>query len=341
MEFSHELKRFEALQEQLSLIFKTKFELLSSHVFVLWNGTKKHTPKDIDLLILALIHGNEVAGLSSVADILEKIVKGNLNPRCNIAFALGNTEAGYKNSRFVEKDLNRVFGDESDTSLEGQRAKTLRPILNRSQFILDIHQTIESTTQPFFIFGFEEKSYLYAKWLSPNTPIVTYSIEERKSNGLVATSYAILNNSIAATIELGQKGFHEDQIQNGVAICKRALQLAEALQSTELGPKNNFVDENLKSVLNTPANLSEKVLVFSHREPNEGDSSNLHPGLSNFMSVKKGQKLGTNSKGDILAPHDGKILFPKYEIAKKGSKEIYVLLQEISLAHFLNSSKPS
>lgn len=328
MDFESQMLEFENLTAELN---RKGFiqEYFAENAFLIRGSLPSWTwgQKDIALTVMALIHGNEVGGLAVANHLLSSILHGNLRPLFPIAFVIGNVEAGYRKVRFTEKDLNRVFGTSSMETYEDRRAKKIERLLKRSCFVLDFHQTIEATTNPFFIFGLEERSLAFAQFLAPEIPIITYSISERRENGLVATGYSIENGGIAVTLELGQCGFDPSQITLGLKVAEKAIHF--------LNESQEKVSNSLHDILHPNVSNQKPLLVFGLRILNEGDSSELVPGLTNFADVHQGQKLGRNSHGEIISPMDGKILFPKYGKSKLGSKELCVILQERSLQSLL------
>ena len=91
---------------------------------------------EIHLTILAVIHGNEVAGLPIVTKLLNQILSGAIRLQAPIGIALGNSEAALVGRRFIDQDLNRSFGAPVNHSREAQRARELEDLLARSQFLL-------------------------------------------------------------------------------------------------------------------------------------------------------------------------------------------------------------
>ncbi len=88
------------------------------------------------ILIIGGIHGNEQLGI----DLANKIQSLN-NP--NLQSILGNPRAIEKNVRFLEKDLNRVFGSRSLNCYEEVRANEILDFVSQNNFdlILDFHNT--------------------------------------------------------------------------------------------------------------------------------------------------------------------------------------------------------
>jgi predicted deacylase len=102
------------------------------------------------VLLVSLIHGNEIAG----ATILAELLRENFMPRC------GRLTLGFANiaafrqfdpdqplaSRCIEEDLNRVWDDAQlfgvRRSLELDRARAMRPLVDSADILLDLHSML-------------------------------------------------------------------------------------------------------------------------------------------------------------------------------------------------------
>ncbi len=104
--------------------------------------------------VLSLTHGNEVAGAIVMAELLDRgfrPVRGSLNLVFANYRALGRP--GESPRRFVDHDLNRVWDcetlDGGAGSWEIERAKALKPLLESTDYLLDLHTT--ATDDPPFL----------------------------------------------------------------------------------------------------------------------------------------------------------------------------------------------
>jgi hypothetical protein len=101
-----------------------------------------------EVLVTALIHGNEVCG----AWALKALLDAGLRPRrgaltlafCNLAAFDRFDAAHFERSRFAEQDLNRVWGtmawrDAGARTSEQRRAMELLPLTERADWLLDLH----------------------------------------------------------------------------------------------------------------------------------------------------------------------------------------------------------
>ena len=124
--------------------------------------------------VQALTHGNEICG----AIALDWLLRENFRPRsgsltlvfANIAAYARWDPADPDRSRFVEEDYNRVWGDDALTgprdSVELRRARALQPVIDATDYLLDIH-SMHEPCDPIMVCGVVgkggEKSVAYAR----------------------------------------------------------------------------------------------------------------------------------------------------------------------------------
>ena len=102
------------------------------------------------VVLVSLIHGNELAGAIVIAELLRR----NFMPRRGrVTMGFANLDAFARfdpaipfASRFVEEDMNRVW-DEAQLSgarrsLELDRAREIRPIIDHADLLLDLHSML-------------------------------------------------------------------------------------------------------------------------------------------------------------------------------------------------------
>jgi len=112
------------------------------------------------VMVTALVHGNEICG----AIVLDELFRGGIRPLhgrltlafCNVA-AFGNFDpANPETSRWVDEDLNRLWTaevlDGGRNSTELRRARTLRPLIDSVDFLLDIH-SMQHPSDPLLLTG--------------------------------------------------------------------------------------------------------------------------------------------------------------------------------------------
>ena len=101
-------------------------------------------------MLVSLMHGNEIAG----ATVLAELLRGGFTPlRGKLTFGFANLDAFARfdpanplASRYVEEDLNRVWDDVQlfgvRRSLELERARAMRPLIDTADVLLDLHSML-------------------------------------------------------------------------------------------------------------------------------------------------------------------------------------------------------
>jgi len=113
------------------------------------------------LCIVALTHGNEIAG----AILLDRLLREGIRPeRGRLSLIFANLDAFSRfdpedptASRFLEEDLNRVWDidvlEGPGRSAELRRARMLRPLFDSADVILDLHSMIWPSDPLFLVSG--------------------------------------------------------------------------------------------------------------------------------------------------------------------------------------------
>ncbi len=137
------------------------------HVHVLESG--RPGPR---VLVQALTHGNEICGAWALKWLFEQgfspaigqltLVFANVE-----AFDSFDPEAPHR-SRYVDEDLNRVWGDDvlfgPRDSVELRRARELQPFIDDADLLLDIH-SMHEPCRPIMVCGTVDKNARYAQRL--------------------------------------------------------------------------------------------------------------------------------------------------------------------------------
>ncbi|MGH6974938.1 MAG: succinylglutamate desuccinylase [Stellaceae bacterium] len=118
----------------------------------------------------ALMHGNEICG----AIALDHLLSDKIRPaRGTLTFVFCNVEA-YRRfdpadptaSRYVDEDMNRLWDDGTltgkRTSVELARARTLQPVFESADFLLDLH-SMQYSSAPLILAGLTDKGVALAR----------------------------------------------------------------------------------------------------------------------------------------------------------------------------------
>ena len=165
-----------------------------------------------DVLVTALVHGNEYSGAIAVDELLAS----NWQPaRGRITFAFCNVAAFAQfdplapdASRYVDEDFNRVWSaarlDSSAASCEMTRARQLRPFVARATHLLDLHSMHEPST-PLWVTGTLQRNIDFAQALQSPCQVI---IDSGHQDGVRMRDHAEFSNPdgqrIALLLEAGQ-----------------------------------------------------------------------------------------------------------------------------------------
>ena len=292
-----------------------------------WHHTHDGGTPSLHVVFSAIIHGDEVGSIPGMLRAMDHLKSGQLRYGGKATFVLGNPEAARKNRRFLETDLNRLFIEHNNQTHEGLRSEQLKPIFDSCDLLVDFHQTILPTKQPFYIFPWSAVSWQWAQALQ----IAAVCVDATPSSGSAtptsrcADDYVNESGRPAVTIELGEKGFCKQAEDLTYSAITQALHAADRLT-------NQQTDITAIAAASKPLTLYETV----HREPYSNSALRLRPGLINFQPVTAGELLTSPESPQLLAPASGMLLFPKYLKESYGTqaatlpKEIFRIIQPAS-----------
>ena len=173
-------------------------------------------PSGPDVLVTALVHGNEYSGAIAIAELLAsnwQPTRGRVTfAFCNVAafarFDLAQPDA----ARFVDEDFNRVWSDarlesnEQSTKLttEVSRAHELLPFVARATHLLDLHSMHERGA-PLLVTGTLQRNIDFAQALQTASQVI---IDIGHADGVRMRDYGAFADSagerIALLLEAGQ-----------------------------------------------------------------------------------------------------------------------------------------
>ena len=124
------------------------------------------------VLVQALTHGNEICGALALQWLLEQGFAPQAGQLtlvfANVAAFARFDAADPHRSRYVDEDLNRVWGDDvlfgPRDSVELRRARELQPFIDEAECLLDIH-SMHEPCRPLMVCGTVDKNARYARRL--------------------------------------------------------------------------------------------------------------------------------------------------------------------------------
>lgn len=309
------------------LKFRAYVEKLTSYGQITFAGPDivKFTPnkslKKMKVGFLALIHGNEVIGLPILNTLIQNLLNGTLAPDFEILFGLGNLPAAYADKRFLDTDLNRCFGLATDSSPEEKRAREIeRYLLNEVDYLIDLHQTVQVSQNPFFIFQYSSQNcFSHLNLMNTKFPVVLQFDNIGDSQGLSTDEYLRSRGRFGVALELGQIGVTHEKFNDGLSVCIDFIKNLNQYENYEA------LDTPYVGKLNFPLfEISERLLAPE-------DNSSLDPVWSNFTKFEKGEMLGMSPSGPVLAPRAGCVLFPKINQPLVKGQNMFFICSQIQI----------
>jgi len=165
------------------------------------------------VLIVALTHGNELAG----AIVLNQLLQADLRPlRGTLTMGFANLAAFDRfdpaqptASRYVEEDFNRLWDpavlDGPRTSLELSRAREMRPLVDRADVLLDLHSMLWAS-EPLLLCGASAKGRALAEGIG--TPELVVADGGHLSGPRLIDYGRFADRSVGASAALVEAGQH-------------------------------------------------------------------------------------------------------------------------------------
>lgn len=283
----------------------------------------KKSAKKIKIGLMALVHGNEIIGLPILNTLLNGLVSGLIQTEHEIIFGLGNLPAANADRRFLENDLNRSFGLAAEQTAEDLRAREIEKyLLDEVDYLIDLHQTIQHTLTPFFIFQFSSKNCLsHVSLMNSRFPTILQFDTIGETQGLSSDEYLRGRGRFGVALELGQIGLTPEKFDVGVATCARFIEKLNRFDTFEQ--------------LNVPfsGKIEFPLFEINERMLAPDNNSRLDSTLSNFAKFSKGQVIGSSDSGPILASSEGSVLFPRLnQSVAKGQHLFFTCTEMITVS---------
>ena len=258
------------------------------------------------VMINALTHGNEVCG----AIVVDSLLRFGLRPRRGrLTLSFANVQAYARfdpaqpdKSRYVDGDFNRVWmapvlDDCSHRSVELDRARAMRPVIDTVDFLLDLHSMHEKS-KPLIVAGPLDKGIELAVQLG--TP-ATVICDEGHPEGRRMRDYEGFGDSGSAKnallIECGQH-WERRAVEVARDCTARFLLLCGVIDESDLPP--GWLEP-----------LPRQMTVVRVTEPVVAESMNFrfagnYTGLETF--AKAGTVIGWSDGEPVVTPYDDCVL---------------------------------
>ena len=258
------------------------------------------------LMVTAVMHGNELCGSITLVARL----RAGVRPKrglltlgfCNVEAYLSFNAAYPAASRFIEEDMNRVWGDavldgNRDTT-ETRRARQIRPLLDQADYLLDIH-SMQHATVPLMLAGPLDKGRRLAEQVGVPQHIV---IDQGHAAGRRMRDYRFFadpaDQRAALLVECGQHWAAASADMSMASALRFLLSFGAIDQATALALKPDLGPAPKQTVIE----ITDPITVAS-------DSFRFHqPFVGMEVIEKAGTPLGVDGDRPVVTPYDNCVL---------------------------------
>lgn len=285
-----------------------------------WGSARSDAPR---LLVFAGVHGNEPAGVLAAQQVHAALAGGNLAIEGEVVFVAGNRRALARGVRYVDQDLNRSWHQAStpdDRVSDGVGADVVpAEALERQEILEVVDPALARAGGPVYALDLHTTSGAGGVFSTTADSIDNRDLAQALPVPLVLGLEELLDGTlhdyldgrgcITLAFEAGQ---HDDL---------RSVERAEAAIWLTLA-ETGLVSEPAHPEVGAARRLLARdglrhppVLEMRYRHPvGPDDGFLMNPGFDNFAPVRRGQPLARDRSGRVVAPTDGRILMPLYQV---------------------------
>lgn len=289
----------------------------------------------------AALHGNEPAGVHALEEAFNMLKNAvDLDFQGRFIGLIGNLHAYTTQSRFIERDFNRIWTKKhiecvlacSENDLRGEDLELLhlyQAIHHEIEtyqpekiLFLDLHTT-SAGGGIFCIPTDEGPSLEFAKAL--HAPVIL-NLFDRVEGTLLRfaaeghfSDHISTENIYGAAYEAGQ---HDEalSVSRSLSAIFNALHFAGCIADHSLkSPQESILQKSFSELPRVT-----RLIHAHHIKP--GDTFKMRPGYVNFQRVGAGEHLADDIHGPVLSPANSLILMPLYQ--PQGSDGFFLVQQE-------------
>lgn len=273
------------------------------------------------LIVVGGIHGNEPAGVHAARRVLATLREREIPLHGRIVALAGNVGALEADLRFLDRDLNRMWTDESlaglaardpsrDAACEEMEQRGLRACIedeirkaSRSPVLfLDLHST-SAGGAPFSVISDTLQNRRIAFTLG--IPVIL-GLEEILQGAMLG--HFADRGFTCIGVEGGQ---HNDPrtVDHLEAVLWVTLAAAGMLEETAVAD----LDAHRARLREASRGLPSVVEMIHRHAIGPEDRFRVEPGFHNFQAVLRGQIIGRDRFGEVRAESGGLLLMPLYQ----------------------------
>lgn len=250
------------------------------------------------------MHGNEPSGVIALQEVLTTLDEGQMHGE--VLALVGNMEALAQNRRYIDRDLNRMWGDLQSVSLEPvdkmihecieRRAlwEAMAKVItaDRPTYVIDLHTT-SAESMPFMSMNSTAVNQAFAAEI----PVPAVIGIEQHIKGPLLDLMARQGHVAVAYEASSHRSVHAVSRQK--AMVQQVLEVTGVAEPAEAGG----LDSEMQGLFG-----------LVHREDISALTGfEMRPGFANFDRLSAGQHVADHAGGRILAPCAGYIFMPLYQ----------------------------
>ncbi|MCJ7468131.1 MAG: succinylglutamate desuccinylase/aspartoacylase family protein [Maribacter sp.] len=292
-------------------------------------GHIKGAKKGPTAIIFCGIHGNEMAGVKAMSQVINKINLLSQEIRGNLFAIRGNLAAQLKGQRFLDEDLNRLWTKERIEKIKAKEAST-RGI--EEQELLELHHLISDIVKvqspPFYFIDLHTTSSKTLPFLTINDAMinrkfsslfpaqVVLGIEEYLEGALL--SYINQMGYVSVGFESGQ---HTDEasVENNISFIWLFLFFAGIVAE----PNEIFLEGHRRRLVEAAQGTSNFYEITYRHQIKKKEEFLMMNGFESFEKVLKGTVLAKHNGKEIHARQDTVLFMPLYQ--KQGEDGFFLI----------------
>lgn len=277
-------------------------------------------PESLDIVLSCAVHGDETAPIEICDELIEAIRSGKLVPRHRVLFIIANPAAINIGKRFVDENMNRLFGGahskgEGLINQERVRAKAIEsyvarffaeaPSGARQRLHYDMHTAIrDSAHEKFAVYPFTHGKPYKKRQLQLLAAMGVDTVLLHEGPTTTFSYFSVRQfDADAFTVELGKVRPFGQNPQQNFAACRDTLArliAGDELQLGEFDAKQHHIYQVQRSINRTQQHFE---LCFADD-------------VANFTWFEAGELLARDGDSDIHANEPGEaIIFPNAKVA--------------------------
>lgn len=276
------------------------------------------------LIVLCGLHGNEPAGRNAILRCVQVLMGREIPLKGEVVFLEGNLGASTISSRYIKRDLNRLWTEEylaklAQLPLEELEEEDIEQLelfsilkeyldSKKCELFLDLHTT-SGESPPFIPYlspypddGREDT----AQNVSSALGLPQFSSGPHPIDGLLA--HYIAERGISSIVIEGGQNDDETSAEYLASVIWISLFKLEILE-TKI-PEVILAEQQLQKVAKGLPRLVEPI--YRH-QISPADTFRMLPNFANFQPVTRGEHLADDKDGPVNSPFDGLLLFPLYQ----------------------------